>query len=155
MTSWSSAHQLGPATSRRLRPDLRAVAYPQLSDTRLVDWRDYEDRHRAADPAAVAAEVDAAAGTGAVWYLWSGGYRWLDDQCERLAAELGIKFKDSRPSVTVAVVDPTILETPTSCASARREQRRRRSIRPPPGDGTSSPSCRPGWRPGSSSPSGT
>ena len=102
--------QLGPATSRRLRPDLRAVAYPQLSDPRLVDWRDYDDRHRAADPAAVAAEIEAAAGTGAVWYLWSGGYRWLDDQCERLAGELGAKLEDSRPSVTVAVADPTILE---------------------------------------------
>ena len=102
--------QLGPATSRRLRPDLRAVAYPQLSDPRLVDWREYDDRHRAADPATVAAEIDAAAGTGAVWYLWSGGYRWLDDQCERLAAELGATLEASRPSATVAVADPSILE---------------------------------------------
>ena len=54
----------------------------------------------------VAAEIDAAAGTGAVWYLWSGGYRWLDDQCERLGAELG----KGRPSATVAVADPSILE---------------------------------------------
>ena len=111
MTSWSSA----PTSSVRRRaaacgPTCAPSPTRSSSDPRLVDWRDYDDRHRAADPAAVAAEIDAAAGIGAVWYLWSGGYRWLDDQCERLAAELGAKLEDSRPSVTVAVADPTILE---------------------------------------------
>ena len=49
--------------------------------------------------------------------------------------------------------------TPTSSASAAVNDvvagRPSPRSRPPPGDGMSSPSCRPGWRPGSSSRSGT
>jgi hypothetical protein len=101
--------QLGPATGRRLRDDVTAVAYPDLAGMRLVDWRDYEARHRAADPAAVAAQLEATAGERTIWLLWSGGYRWLDDQCERLAGELG----RARTATVVAGADPTILEHAT------------------------------------------
>jgi hypothetical protein len=98
--------QLGPATSRRLRADLGAVTYPDLADPRFVDWREYADRHRAAIPAEVAERIVGEAGPGAIWYLWAGGYRWLDDQCERLAVELG----RNHPAATVAQADPAVLE---------------------------------------------
>jgi mannosyltransferase len=83
--------QLGVGLQRAL--DQRGVAvdvvpYPAGGDARFVDWRDYEERNRAADPLAFADEVEASAGT-TVWVLWSSSYRTFEGDCEALVTRLG------------------------------------------------------------------
>jgi mannosyltransferase len=82
--------QLGPATEHQLSDeDVEVVAYPTLGDARFVDWEDYGERNAAADPNAIAAEVDERAGPdAAVWLVLSGDYRTFEGQCEALAASL-------------------------------------------------------------------
>ena len=77
--------QLGPALERRLRADVVAVAYPDLTSPRLVDWVDYEERHRNVDPAAVAqAIVDRTPTDRRIWVEFSSAYRVVEVQCDRL-----------------------------------------------------------------------
>jgi 4-amino-4-deoxy-L-arabinose transferase-like glycosyltransferase len=77
--------QLGPALERRLRPDLVALAYPDLSSPRFIDWVDYEDRVRDVDPAAVARAIAARApANGRIWVEFSSSYRVVEEQCDRL-----------------------------------------------------------------------
>ncbi len=99
--------QLGPATMRYLRDDVRAVAYPALSDPRFVDWSDYADRMAGADPDEVAAEIAGTAGDGQVWMVWQGGYRTLGDSCQRL--ELGLALRLG-PGETVVAPDEGVFE---------------------------------------------
>ncbi|MCB1249819.1 MAG: glycosyltransferase family 39 protein [Acidimicrobiales bacterium] len=85
--------QLGPATSRALvavgAPELDQVTYPALTPPQRVDWVGYGERHAAADPAAVAAQVDARAGADhGVFVVWAGTYRTLEGQCEALVGAL-------------------------------------------------------------------
>ncbi len=83
--------QLGPAMHRLLPSTLRQVVYPTFADPDRVDWRDYESRNAAADPAAFAQRAtDAAAASGAssVWLVASGSYKTLEGQCEALTNEL-------------------------------------------------------------------
>src|SRR3546814_8726715 len=52
--------QLGPSLDRALSGSVvesSIVPYPTAGDPRFVDWRDYEERNDAADPAAFAAGV--------------------------------------------------------------------------------------------------
>jgi hypothetical protein len=82
--------QQGPSGSRELAgEDLELLAYPTLDSPERVDWYDYEERNDAADPAAIAAEIDARAGDGQVFVVWNGEYRTFEDQCEELVATLG------------------------------------------------------------------
>jgi hypothetical protein len=84
--------QLGPALERALRDrdaDLPILPYPSGVEPRFVDWRDYEERNDAADPAEFAAEVlDEAAGAP-IWVVWSSTYRTFEDDCEALVDALG------------------------------------------------------------------
>jgi mannosyltransferase len=84
--------QIGVALERALRQEASALPvlpYPDIDgDPRFVRWRDYEERNDAADPAAIAADVDART-TGAVWVAWNGSYRTFEGDCERLIASLG------------------------------------------------------------------
>lgn len=80
--------QLGPAVSRLLPGSLEMVTFPSLTGPQRVDWVDYEERMAAGDPAAFARAVDQRAGAGAVWLVYSPGYRTLDRKCERTAIEL-------------------------------------------------------------------
>lgn len=83
--------QLGPALQRELRDDVVAVAYPELGDTRLVDWVDYKRRHADVDIATVAAAIDAkAAAARSVWVVFSSGYRVTGTQCDRLVEALAV-----------------------------------------------------------------
>jgi mannosyltransferase len=82
--------QLGPSGSRELGgEDLQLLAYPTLESPERVDWYDYEERNEAADPAAIAVEIDDRAGDGQVFVVWNGEYRTFEDQCEELVATLG------------------------------------------------------------------
>lgn len=83
--------QLGPAVDRLLPDELVGLAYPLLGEPDLVDWEDYEDRHAAADPAAVAAEVQRRSGTEhRIYLVWQEDYRTLEGQCAALLQELSV-----------------------------------------------------------------
>ena len=75
--------QLGPAVSRRLPAGTDQVTYPLLTDPALIDWVDYEQRNDAANPVTIARAVDQRA-EGAVFVVWSPGYRTFGRQCEAL-----------------------------------------------------------------------
>jgi uncharacterized membrane protein len=93
--------QLGPAVSRLLPDGFEQVTYPALDDPERVDWRDYEERMAAADPAEVAEQVlalageDAGAGGRTIWLVSSPSYRTPGDDCDalrdQLSATLGVE----------------------------------------------------------------
>jgi mannosyltransferase len=80
--------QLGPATSRLLPDSLQQEVYPTGGSPARVDWVDYAERNRRADPAGYARDVAARAGGAAVWLVSRPGYRTYDDQCEQLVQTL-------------------------------------------------------------------
>jgi mannosyltransferase len=80
--------QLGPSTLRHVGSDREALAFPDGSDPRLVDWAEYEERQAAGDPEAFAARLDAEAGTKTVWIVWSPEYRTLGTKCEQLVSAM-------------------------------------------------------------------
>lgn len=86
--------QLGPALRRALDSSgldgAALYVYPTLAGGARVDWYDYEDRNDAADPAAVAAELDGLAPPDAqVWVAWNGSYRTFAGDCEAFLNALG------------------------------------------------------------------
>jgi hypothetical protein len=81
--------QLGPATSRLLPGGIEQVTFPRRTGPKFVDWVDYADHNRAADPDAFATLLDARAGHHAVWMVWSYNYRTFDAKCERINEVLG------------------------------------------------------------------
>jgi hypothetical protein len=81
--------QLGPGYSRQMPDGLVELAYPALSSPERVDWVDYAERNRAADPGVIAEEIRDRAGGNAIFLVWMSDYRTLGDQCERLLAGLG------------------------------------------------------------------
>lgn len=80
--------QLAPAVTRLSHGPAPTVAYPTGDSGRVVDWVDYRDRNRAADPVAFARQAAATAARGTVWLVQSPGYRTFGTQCGRLASEL-------------------------------------------------------------------
>jgi mannosyltransferase len=80
--------QLGPAGAREMPVDVRQVVYPTLDGPERVDWRDYEARNAASDPAAFVAEVDELAGDGQVFLVWSPSYATFEGRCEAVLAGL-------------------------------------------------------------------
>jgi mannosyltransferase len=80
--------QMGPATQRSLRSDVRVGSYPNLTSPLLVDWRNYATRNRSIDPLVAARSIIDRAGDSTVFLVWQGGYRTLEGQCEALFAEL-------------------------------------------------------------------
>lgn len=95
--------QLGPAVDRLLDGGFRQMTFPSGSSPTLVDWSDYEERHRAADPVDFANEVLAVADRrpGAdVWLVWMPGYRTLGQKCERLSIALGA----ARPEAKIVLL---------------------------------------------------
>ena len=82
--------QLGPGYSRAMPHGLVELSYPALTPPDRVDWVDYADRNAAADPAAIAAEINERAGDHAVFLVWMSDYRTFGSQCEQLVTELGL-----------------------------------------------------------------
>ncbi len=83
--------QVGPDTARLLTAGLglRQLTFPTLKGPDLVDWVDYGDRNRSADPKAFARAIARRAGIGHdVWLVWSSGYRTLGKKCETIVTEL-------------------------------------------------------------------
>ncbi len=80
--------QLAPSTARLLDAQVDQVTFPRLDGPRLVDWTDYAARNRRGSPTRFAAAVDARAGGGTVWLVWSPGYRTLGTRCEQVVNAL-------------------------------------------------------------------
>jgi len=74
--------QLGPATLRSLPETITAVGLPAFERPVRIDWRDYEARNEAADPAADVARILDDAGEGTVWMVLQVGYRTYEGYCE-------------------------------------------------------------------------
>lgn len=94
--------QLGPSL-KRLLPDLTLLTYPDLGDGDRVDWRDYEQRSAAADPAAFLAAVRARApGPRTVWLVSADSYRTFEGQCPALQALLTAASSGALPVLDAA-----------------------------------------------------
>lgn len=92
--------QLGPAGSREMPGGLVQLVYPTLDGPARVDWREYEQRNRLADPVAIAEQILLRAGPShRVFVVWSGSYATLEGQCETLVEILAA----ARPGATLLV----------------------------------------------------
>jgi hypothetical protein len=58
--------QLGPSASRLTHTTTRQIVFPNFARPRIVDWVDYRERVRDADPASFSASVDRLAGPHAL-----------------------------------------------------------------------------------------
>ncbi len=79
--------QLGPAVSRLLPDGTAQAVFPTFAPANRVDWVDYAARNDAASVAEFAERADARA-SGAIWLVWSPGYRTFDYKCEQLSYTL-------------------------------------------------------------------
>jgi len=93
--------QLGPSTVRALGDAYEVVRVPDLADARFVDWRDYEARNAAIDPAELAERILARSAGEPVLLVWAGGYKTFGTTCEALVGELG----RSRPPDALLAAD--------------------------------------------------
>jgi hypothetical protein len=96
--------QLGPSVHRLLPPSLglTQLSYPTLTDPSFVDWRDYAERNRVADPVAITDAAIALAGSAhSVWLVDDGSYKTFAGQCEAVETALGARLGAGR----VLVVD--------------------------------------------------
>jgi hypothetical protein len=93
--------QLGPALIRELPPGTDVVAYPDFRRPLRIDWVDYTDRLDAADPVAFGEAAVERAGSGAIWYVWSGSYKTHEGTCEPVLNTM----LQARPKATNPVVD--------------------------------------------------
>jgi mannosyltransferase len=80
--------QLGPSVARLAPEGFRLLAYPQLAPADRVNWVDYAERQAAADPAQLARQVDALAGSNQVYVDFAPGYRTFLQDCQRVVAAL-------------------------------------------------------------------
>jgi mannosyltransferase len=80
--------QLGPPTSRLLHTPVRQVVFPNFAGPKLVDWVDYRQRIKSADPQAFGARVDRVAPRNHVWLVWSLQVKPLSKACAGLIDHL-------------------------------------------------------------------
>jgi hypothetical protein len=73
--------QLGPPTSRLTHTGVRQVVFPTFAGPHVVDWVDYRERIRDANPQRFAREVSAMAGPHRVWLVWSLQVKPLANEC--------------------------------------------------------------------------
>lgn len=93
--------QLGPDLARSMEQrglSNEVLVYPDGTDPRTVDWRDYEERNRDNDPGGYVQEVLQHTEGTTVWVVWQGGYRTLLNQCEAVVEGLA----DARNGTIVA-----------------------------------------------------
>jgi len=76
--------QLGPSTSRLVHTPARQVVFPDFAAPGIVDWVDYRQRIKTADPRSFAAAVDRIAGKHHVWLVWSLQVKPLTEACAGL-----------------------------------------------------------------------
>lgn len=80
--------QLGPSTVRELPARFDAVGIPAFDDPRFVDWVDYADRNRSADPEVVTRDLLARAGDRGIWLVQNPTYRTYEDLCDGILVRL-------------------------------------------------------------------
>jgi mannosyltransferase len=99
--------QLAPALHRLLsnaRPDLTEAVFPPGSSPARVDWIDYADRARQADPSAAAHQLMAATPDATIWLVVSTTYPPTQAACTGLLDELvaslsGRRISADRPNL--------------------------------------------------------
>lgn len=91
--------QLGPATVRELPDDVEALGLPAMERPDRIDWRDYEARNEAAEPADAVGELLDRAGDDTVWLVLNPGYRTYEGYCEAVLAGL----QAERPATELVV----------------------------------------------------
>lgn len=102
--------QLGPATLRSLPSGFEAVGIPALERPERIDWVDYADRNRSADPDELVGELLERAGDRTIWVVHAGDYRTYEGLCESVIAGLA----RARPGTSVVVAaDPDVFEHAT------------------------------------------
>lgn len=79
--------QLGPSLKRLLSDRAQTVAYPLRDSGEIVNWVDYRDRNRNADPIAFGRQIHAET-PGSIWVVHGAGYRTFGRQCTTLVEEL-------------------------------------------------------------------
>jgi hypothetical protein len=80
--------QLGPAVHRLAPGGLDEVTYPRLEGPARVDWVDYVERVRAADPGTFAEALLARGDGRTIWYVSGPGYPTHAGACEAVADAL-------------------------------------------------------------------
>ena len=96
--------QLGPAVDRLLPDTYVQVTYPRGGSPAIVDWVDYQERVKAADPIAFADRLDARAGPGHdIFLVWSGAYRTHIGVCEQIV----VRLSALRPATRVVEARPS------------------------------------------------
>ena len=91
--------QLGPSVSRLLPDDglgAQHLTFPRATPPQLVDWVDYAEVNKAADPAPFAQMLlDRAGPTGTVWVVWAPGYKTFKDKCQGVLGNLDLVRRDN------------------------------------------------------------
>jgi mannosyltransferase len=80
--------QLGPPTSRLLHTTVHQVVFPDFAGPKTVDWVDYRQRIKTADPQAFGARLDHLAPRHHVWLVWSLQVKPLSKACAGLIDHL-------------------------------------------------------------------
>lgn len=80
--------QVGPDVIRRLHGRPRLLSFPAQDWPGRLDWTDYRQRIEAQDPAALARQVAAGRGGGAVWLIPRYGARPFGERCQQLGTSL-------------------------------------------------------------------
>ncbi len=82
--------QLGPAVNRLVPPGrYRMITFPRDSSPEFVNWIEYADTVKAANPMAFAARLEQMAGQGhQIWYVWAAGYQSYKSKCEMIGGAL-------------------------------------------------------------------
>jgi hypothetical protein len=83
--------QLGPAVSRALRDRFDEVAFPRANAPEIVNWVDYAATVEHASTRRFVKLLESRAGTAnVIWYVWAPGYLSFGNDCQAIAAELGV-----------------------------------------------------------------
>jgi len=87
--------QLGPSVSRELHANgLVQLTFPRATPPDRVDWVNYAQVNKAADPAAFAHMLlDRAGPAHDLWLVWAPGYQTFKTKCQNLIDRLD----DARP----------------------------------------------------------
>jgi mannosyltransferase len=83
--------QLGPAVSRYVPDQFVQLTFPRGLRPERVEWVDYEEVNRAAEPRPFADMLLRRAGDHDIWFVWSPGYRTFGTKCEAIMAALEVE----------------------------------------------------------------
>jgi mannosyltransferase len=92
--------QLGPAVSRLLPNQLLTqVTFPRFDDPARINWVDYGQVNKAANPGVFTRQILNLAGSHQIWLVWESGYRTLGRSCQEIRDALEV----ARPGHTQPV----------------------------------------------------